>query len=425
MKRRNFLSSLSGAVAVAAADVPPNILLINTDDQRFDTIRATGNAEIHTPALDGLVRRGFVFSNLYSQGGLVGAMCLPSRTMLMTGRTVFRIPERNQPIPAGLTVMAKAFESAGYQTFHFGKRGNTYVPASEAFQTKLYSKEGFDERADQPEQHANQIIDWVRGSGKSPFFIYMAPPVPHDPRFAPKKFAGMYDPARITLPRNCLPEHPFDNGDLKVRDEMLAAFPRTRDEMRKHLADYYACITCLDHHIGRILAILPANTIVLFTSDLGLAVGGGRHGLMGKQNLYEHFKSPCIAAGPGIRRGRSDALVHMHDLYPTLCDLAGVPIPSSVEGLSLAPVIRGQKRQVREHAFAVYKDVQRMVRHGDWKLIWYPKVARFQLFNVVRDPWELDDRSGDPAQASRLGDMKRRLAEQQNQHDDKHAPRPV
>ena len=205
---------------------------------------------------------------------------------------------------------------------------------------------------------------------------------------------------------------------------MLAAFPRTKEEMRKHLADYYACVTCLDHHIGRILAVLPANTVVLFTSDQGLAVGG-RHGLMGKQNLYEHFKSPCIVAGPGIRRGRSDALVHMHDLYPTLCDLAGVPIPSSVEGHSLAPIIRGRQRAVREHAFAVYKDVQRMVRRGDWKLIWYPKVARFQLFNVVRDPWELDDRSSDPAQASRLADMKRRLAEQQEQHGDKYAPRPV
>ncbi|MFN7933013.1 MAG: sulfatase-like hydrolase/transferase [Bryobacteraceae bacterium] len=425
MRRRDLLfGSLCGAVASRAADGPPNILLINTDDQRFDTIRALGNNEIQTPALDSLVRRGFVFTNLYSQGGLVGAMCLPSRTMLMTGRTVFHIPERNVPVPAGMTVLAKAFESAGYRTFHYGKRGNTYVAASEAFQTKLYSKEGFDVRAEQPEQHANQVIEWVRASGNGPFFIYMAPPVPHDPRSAPKKFVEMYDPAKITLPKNYMPEHPFDNGDLKIRDELLAGFPRTREEMRKHLADYYATITCLDHHIGRILAVLPANTIVLFTSDQGLAVGG-RHGLMGKQNLYEHFKSPCIVAGPGIKHGKSEALAHMHDLFPTLCDLARVPIPASVEGKSLAPIIRGEKREVREYAFAVYKDVQRMVRRENWKLIWYPKVGKFQLFDVVRDPWELNDRSGDPAQASRLAELKRRMAEQQDKHDDKYAPRPV
>lgn len=284
MRRRDLLlGSLCSAAAARAADAPPNILLINTDDQRFDTIRALGNNEIQTPALDSLVRRGFVFTNLYSQGGLVGAMCLPSRTMLMTGRTVFHIPDRNTPAPAGMTVLAQAFEKAGYRTFHYGKRGNTYVPASEAFQTKLYSKEGFDVRADQPEQHANKVIEWVKAGGNGPFFIYMAPPVPHDPRSAPKKFVEMYDPAKITLPKNYMPEHPFDNGDLKIRDELLAGFPRTKEEMRKHLADYYATITCLDHHIGRILAVLPANTIVLFTSDKGLAVGG-RHGLMGKQN---------------------------------------------------------------------------------------------------------------------------------------------
>ena len=424
MRRRDFLPlSLCGAVPAPAAGGPPNILLINTDDQRFDTIRALGNPEIQTPALDGLVRRGFVFSNLYSQGGLVGAMCLPSRTMLMTGRTVFRIPERNQPIPAGMTVLAQAFEKAGYRTFHYGKRGNTYLPASEAFQTKLYSKEAFDVRADQPEAHANQVIEWMRAGGQGPFFIYMAPPVPHDPRSAPQRFVEMYDPARLTLPKNYMPEHPFDNGDLRIRDEMLAAFPRTPEEMRRHLADYYATITCLDHHLGRIFEALPANTLVLFTSDQGLAVGG-RHGLMGKQNLYEHFKSPCIVAGPGVRRGRSDALVHMHDLFPTLCDLAGVPIPSSVEGHSLAPIIRGQKRAVREQAFAVYKDVQRMVRRGPWKLIWYPKAGRYQLFDVVRDPWELNDRSNDPAQAARLAKMRRLLAAEQDRHGDQHAPRP-
>jgi len=433
MNRRQFLLASGAAgtrATVLAAQRRPNVLLINTDDQRFDTIAALGNPEIHTPALDGLVRRGFSFTNCYSQGGMVPAMCLPSRTMLMTGRSVFHIPGRNDPPPPGLPFLAKAFEQAGYRTYHYGKKGNTYVPASEAFQIKLYSQDDAAVRAVQSERHADQVIEWMRSNGAAqPFFIYMAPPVPHDPRLAPQRFLDMYDPAKITLPKNFLPEHPFDNGELKVRDEMLAPFPRTPDVMRRHLADYYATISCLDHHVGRILDALKQtgledNTIVLFTSDQGLAVGG-RHGLMGKQNLYEDFKSPLIVAGPAIRQGRSAALAHMHDLFPTLCGLAGVPVPSGVEGLSLAPVIRGEQSKVRDYAFAVYKDVQRMVRDERWKLIWYPKVARFQLFDLAADPWELRDLSTDPAHAARLAEMKRRLAEQQNQYDDKAAPRPV
>lgn len=427
-RRALLLSGL--AARLGSAQQRPHVLLINTDDQRFDTIAALGNKEIRTPALDGLVRRGFTFGNCYSQGGMVPAMCLPSRTMLMTGRSVFHIPGRNDPPPPGLPLLPKAFEAAGYRTYHYGKRGNTYVPASEAFQTKLYSQEGFDLRAEQSEHHANQVIEWMRGNraGK-PFFIYMAPPVPHDPRLAPKRFMDMYDPARLTLPKNFMPEHPFDNGELKIRDEMLAPFPRTPDVMRRHLADYYATITCLDYHIGRVFDALKEtglerNTIVLFTSDQGLAVGG-RHGLMGKQNLYEDFKSPLIVAGPGIPHGRSDALTQMHDLFPTLCDLAGIATPPGVEGFSLAPIVRGKQKKVRDCAFAVYKDIQRMVREDRWKLIWYPQVARFQLFDVIADPWELHDLSADAAHASKLAEMKRRLAEQQDKFEDKVAPRPV
>jgi len=423
--RRQFLF----AAAAAAAQPKPHVLLINTDDQRFDTIAALGNPEIRTPALDALVNRGFVFTNLYSLGGMVAGLCLPSRTMLMTGRSVFRIPERNQKPPEGVTFLAKAFEAAGYRTYHHGKRGNTYVPASEAFQTKLYSKADAEARVHSSQEHADQVIRWIEThEAGAPFFIYMAPPVPHDPRVAPKPFHDMYPPEKITLPRNFMPAHPFDNGELKVRDEMLAPFPRTEAAMRQHLSDYYASITCLDHHLGRVFEALEkkglaGNTLVLFTSDQGLAVGG-RHGLMGKQNLYEHFRAPLILAGPGIPKGRSAAIAHVHDLFPTLCDLTGVATPASVEGLSLAPVIRGKKKSVREYGFGVYKDVQRMVRDDRWKLIWYPKAGRFQLFDVVEDPWELRDYSGEAAKAKILARLKKAMAAQQDFYSDTAAPRP-
>jgi arylsulfatase A-like enzyme len=227
----------------------------------------------------------------------------------------------------------------------------------------------------------------------------------------------LYDPARIILPKNFMPRHPFDNGELDVRDEKLAAIPRSPDEMRRHLADYYATITCLDHHIGRILETLAAtgragNTIVVFTSDQGLAVGG-RHGLMGKQNLYEHFKSPLIVAGPGIPHGRSDALVYLFDLFPTLCDLAGTTTPPAADGISLLPIIQGEKPRVRELLFAAYRDCQRMVRDERWKLIWYPKIDRYQLFDLARDPWELEDLSGRSEQRARVDELKKLLVKEQ------------
>jgi len=430
MDRRTALGALAGACLPSAAQARrPNVLLINADDQRFDTIRALGNREIHTPVLDGLVKRGFHFTNLYSQGGLIGAMCLPSRTMLMTGRTVFRIP-KPQDRSGNYPLLAKAMQAGGYATFHAGKRGNTFLPASEAFEKFTFAEQLGKEREPQSRWHADAVIEFVKSvPGEKPFFVYMAPPVPHDPRVAEERFMKMYEPAKITLPPNFMPGHPFDNGDLKIRDEMLAGFPRTEDEMRKHLAEYYGTISCFDHHIGRVLDHLRdtgrlGNTVVIFTSDQGLAVGG-RHGLMGKQNLYEHFKSPFILAGPGIRRGKSDAIVHMHDLFPTVCAIAGAAVPREVEGSNLLPVIQGTAAQVREHGFAVYKDVQRMVRDARYKLIWYPKVPQFQLFDVVKDPWELTNLASRPEHAKRLGDLKKTLARLMDQHEDVMKERPA
>lgn len=427
LNRRELLGLAAASTLGAQTRRPPSVLLINADDQRWDTIGALGNREVRTPNLDRLVARGTVFQNHYCQGSMIGAVCLPSRTQLMTGRSVFRIPDRNQKSD-GYPLMAKAFEKAGYTTFHVGKRGNTYVPASEAFQTAIYAEQLTQDRAEQSRMHADAVIRFLKGrKPEEPFLAYMAPPVPHDPRVAPKQFMDMYDPSRITLPKNFMPEHPFDNGELKVRDEMLAAFPRTPQEMRRHLADYYATITCLDHEVGRVLQTLDetgraSNTIVVYTSDQGLAVGGC-HGLMGKQNLYEHVKPPLIFAGPGIGKGRKVALSYMMDLFPTLCDLSGVVVPDGVEGSSLAPVLRGQATGVRDSLFAIYRDCQRMVRDDRWKLMWYPKIGRFQLFDLRNDPAELRDLSTQASAASHVERLKKRMAELQDKFDDRVVPR--
>lgn len=400
--------SLLPAPALAAK---PNVVLVLADDQRSDTIRALGNAEIHTPNLDKLVGRGFTFTNAYCQGSMIPAVCAPSRTMLLTGRSLFRIPAPQAKTYDGATLPG-VFESAGYDTLHVGKPGNSFRVAHQKFGKNV---EIAHRNAPTAKDCADAVIDFVKGRKKDdkPFFVYLAPSVPHDPRVAPPEFHKLYDPAKITLSKNFMKQHPFDNGELAVRDEKLAAIPRTEEEMRKHLADYYACISALDHELGRVLDAVPAdNTVVVFTSDQGLAVGG-RHGLMGKQNLYEHFKSPLVVAGPGVPKGKSDALVYLFDLFPTLCQFAGAEVPKGVEGKSLSPVMGGKEAKTRDTLFAAYKDVQRMVRDERWKLIWYPKVERFQLFDLASDPDELKDVSASADHATKLKEMKALLAGEQ------------
>jgi arylsulfatase A-like enzyme len=245
---------------------------------------------------------------------------------------------------------------------------------------------------------------------------------PHDPRVAAQEWLNLYDRDKIPLPKNWLPFHPFNNGDLLIRDEQLAPWPRTKDEVRKHLHDYYACISSIDHHMGRILAALEAageldNTIIIFTSDHGLAIGS--HGLFGKQSLYEHsMKPPLVFAGPGIPKGQSDALVYLFDIFPTAVDLVGGKLPAGLDGKSVAPVLRGQQAGVRDTIFLAYKDVQRAVRHGDWKLIRYPQVDVTQLFNLRDDPEEMNSLAADPAHAAKVRDLMDRLAGQQKLFSD-------
>ncbi|MBI2925819.1 MAG: sulfatase-like hydrolase/transferase [Verrucomicrobia bacterium] len=442
-------SLLAGPWSLAAAR-PPNVLFLFSDDQRFDTIHALGNREIQTPNLDRLARRGFAFTHTFCMGAQQGAVCVPSRAMLMTGRSLFRATTTptGGAIPPALPLWPEVMRRAGYDTIGIGKWHNDRASYARAFAaggpvfvggmsdhakmavhdfdpTGNYAKEN--ERTAttfSSELFADAAVDFLRQRRRDkPFFLYVAFTAPHDPRTPPKEFADLYPPEKITLPKNFLPEHPFDNGELKVRDEALLPWPRTPDAVRREIAAYYGMITHLDAQIGRVLQALEDsgqadNTIIIFAADNGLAVG--RHGLLGKQSLYDHsVRVPLILAGPGVPKGkRSDALCYLFDLFPTVCDLAGVRAPEGLEGRSLAPILRGQRKRVRSEIFGAYRDVQRMVRDERWKLIHYPKIDRWQLFDLRRDPEEIHDHSDDPTEAARLEAMKRKLTELQHQLDD-------
>lgn len=434
----------------ASAATKPNILFLLSDDQRPDTIHSLGNDAIITPHLDRLCAQGTAFTRAHIMGGMQGAICVPSRAMIMSGRTLFRCPE--QPKGDHALWPATLAKSANYKTFQTGKWHNGPASLNLAFQDskntffggmtndhwkiKLqdYNKEGKYPPAQartgdkyDAEIFADSVIDFVskNKSDAQPWFVWCSFTNPHDPRTPPEEYAKKYDLAKIPLPKNYMPTPPLETGVLGIRDEKLLPVPRTEQAVKKEILDYYATITHMDAQIGRILDTLDktgqlANTLIIFAGDNGLAIGS--HGLLGKQNVYQHSVGvPLILAGPGVPKNqRSDALVYQLDIFPTTCDLVGVPIPPSVEGQSFAPVFKNQPAPRTDLLFA-YTKLHRGYRDHQYKLIQWtipnqPPVT--QLFDLAADPDELHDLSKDPAHSTRLAALTEKLKATQKSLED-------
>ncbi|MBK9170321.1 MAG: sulfatase-like hydrolase/transferase [Bryobacterales bacterium] len=446
LTRRSLLAGL-GAVARAQVQ-PPNILLLISDDQRPDTIGALGNRIIQTPHLDRLAGDGAAFT----RATCANPLCVPSRAELISGATGFRngVPDGGR-LKEGLALWPEVFRRHGYDTAYCGKwhhdgrprdKGFTaapglYVggggrfakPATDwngrevtGYRGWLFETEdgrqqpelGVGLTPDISERIAGAACSYLGQARTKPFFLQVSFTAPHDPLLFPPGFERTYDPGKIPLPPNFLPEHPFDHGNLRGRDELLMPFPRNPKDVREELACYYAVLTHMDREIGRILQALRAagqaeNTVVIFTSDNGLAIGS--HGLRGKQNLYEHsIGVPLIVRGPGVARGtRSDALCYLRDLFPTACDFAGIRPPDTVQGQSLRPFLTGRPHPSRQEIYGSFRDAQRMIRTDRWKLIWYPKIGREQLFDLRNDPHEVRDRIADRRLAPLASDLRTRL----------------
>jgi arylsulfatase A-like enzyme len=431
-----LVTPLTSLRADETATARPNILHIHTDDQRPDGLHALGTPLLQTPNLDTLVERGMTFTHCYTMGSMVGAVCAPSRAMLLTGRSWLRIPRgsaaaANAADPS--TFLPRVMAAAGYQTWHMGKAGeiNAFGTGLKHFEIHIpdnpHGKSPADDRAHSSQRLADKAIDFLKSrdaSGeKRPFYAYLAPPVPHDPRSAELRFHKLYDPEKVPLSPAFMPQHPFDNGDMTVRDEKLAPWPRTPENTKQQLADYYACITGFDYHIGRIFEQLKQsgqwdNTIIIFSSDNGLSMG--EHGLFGKQNLYEFggMHVPLVVAGPGIAKGKSEAFVYLMDLFPTFAEFAGAKIPDGVEGKSIVPLLTGKQTKVRDVLYTAYRDCQRAIRDDRWKLIRYPLVDRTQLFDLSNDPHELVNLADKPEHAAKIAELTALLTKEMARYAD-------
>ncbi len=401
-------------VEAALSDPRPNILFLFADDQRADTIGAWGNPHIKTPNLDKLVSAGFSFRGNYIYGGNSGAVCLPSRAMLMSGKSWFHVDTKKL---TGTKLMPELLHEKGYVSFGTGKWHNGEESWLRAFQRgKTVMFGGMSDHSKVPvrdlgpdgqltavrtgekfssELFADSVIDFLQHyDSQQPFFAYVAFTAPHDPRMPPSEELKYYYQHKPPLPPNFQAQFPFDNGHmLKCRDENLAAWPRTESVIRDQLAEYYGMITHLDGQVGRILQALQKtgkarNTIIIYSADNGLALGS--HGLLGKQNVFEHsMRVPLIFVGPGVPAGKSTrAFTYLLDVFPTVCDLSGIAPPPGLEGESLRPLWEGKRDKIRDSVFLPFLQIQRAVRDERWKLIAYPKAGYLQLFDLQADPDE-------------------------------------
>ena len=441
----------------------PNIVFIITDDQTYTAVHALGNKEIITPNMDRLVRMGTSFTNAHNMGAWHGAVCVASRAMLISGRTVWNAKQITESWTKGDSTektWGQLMQHAGYTTYMTGKwhvdadaekvfnvvkdvkpgMADDYwhlmtvdTPSTEEIKegkvAQYHMPLGYNRPLNETDHSwssydtsvggywrggkhwslvlRDDALEFIAAAEKKPepFFMYIASNAPHDPRQAPKEYLDKYPLENISLPENWLPEYPYkeaiDNGPA-LRDEALAPFPRTAFAIKTHIREYYASITYLDEQIGYILNALEKsgkmnNTYIFFTSDHGLAMG--RHGLMGKQSLFEHsVKPPLIITGPGIPQNKIiNEPVYMQDVMATALEVAGIKKPAYVEFHSLLGLARGTKQKSAYGAiYGSYMNVERSIHKGDYKMILYPKVKKIILFNLVSDPLEMSDIADKP-----------------------------
>ena len=295
----------------------PNIIFIYTDDQRFDTVGVIGNNQVYTPNLDKLAFNGAVFSNTYNMGAWHGAICVASRAMMISGKSVWRAKEeinywkKNDSITLSNT-WPMILKRNGYKTYMTGK-WHIEAPVEKLFDVVKNKRPGMPD--DNRHIFAKKLIEWKEESGdltelenftppgygrpidekdqswssydtvfggywdggkhwsevladdaieflkdansqEDPFFMYLAFNAPHDPRQAPKKFIDLYPLSSINLPKNYSTQHPYMNeiGNRPgLRDEALAPYPRSEYAVKKHIQEYYAIISHLDEQVGKII----------------------------------------------------------------------------------------------------------------------------------------------------------------------------
>ena len=366
-------------------------MLIYTDQQRFDTIGRLGNNLIQTPHLDRLVDEGVAFTHAV----VPTPVCSPSRWGLMTGQwsTTHQRYSNHHEVPRPATDLVTELRGAGYRTGLLGKN-HTFLEAEDfdvwdehpepgdpvALRERRRWMESAGKKyprlaeeavpggieADPAHAKTDAALRFIETDDGRPFFLWLSYLHPHSPYIVPEPFFSMYKD--VTLPEPAIEAEGLEAAGKPFRQQYHqknndALLPFTSEQVRLMRRVYHGQISLLDREIGRVLDYLEKkglaeNTLVVFTSDHGDYMG--EHGLMTKSPaMYDSLvRVPFLVRWPGhIDRGRRDTRFVSHvDLMPTFLEVAGHPIPNSVQGASLVPLLRdgGQGESVRSAAYSEY-----------------------------------------------------------------------
>ncbi len=436
-----YLTVSSLAAAPSKTVRPPNVIYILADDLGYGDLGCYGQMKFATPNIDRLAREGMRFTSFYSGN----TVCAPSRSALLTGQhtghTPVRgnaeiFPEGQEPMPASAITLPEVLHGAGYVSGAIGKWGLGFVgtegdPQAQGFDRFFgYNCQRFAHRYYPPYLwegkrqvflpgndmrtkttyapdvlHA-ETLAFIRANRAKPFFLFVTTPIPHAELQVP-------DDEILAQFKGRFPEKPFSGRKFPEwgggADYGPDASPGGYASQPMPLATFAAMVTRLDRHVGEIMALvdelgLAEQTLIMFTSDNGPHVEGGHDPdffdsngpLRGyKRDMYEGgIRVPMIARWPGrIAAGRQvDTPFAAWDILPTFAELAGVPAPAGIDGLSLVPTLLGRPGQ-QQHEYFYWefpeRGPSRAVRAGDWKAVHIYAGAdhpeTFELFNLAND----------------------------------------
>ena len=414
----------------AAAQEPgrPNIILVVSDDQRFDQLGCAGHPVLQTPIIDALAAAGVRFANAF----VTTPICAASRASLMTGRREGRHGYTFGKQPMGAQLAGDSYfarlRRAGYHTAFVGKWGVEFEQGAmaELFDeyrplSQPYLKEGVPHLTERVADAAIELLD-----AEAPFCLTISFWAPHAEDGHADQYIPPPDLASLYADDEVLPPHNAEAGFEALPEFLQESLGRkrwhwrfdTREKQVRRTKDYWRMITGVDRALGRVLDALQQrgladDTVVVFTSDNGYFLG--ERGLAGKWLIYEEsIRVPLIVYDPrstSAPRGVVlDPMVLNLDVAPTLLELAGVDAPAGYEGRSLVPLLRGEDPVWRseflyEHRFD-HREIPKSVgvRGDRWVYVRYDELEPpyEQLFDLANDPGELNDLARNPAFADIL-----------------------